>query len=1353
MSPVKINRPELDEALLQFALEDHGVVLGDPGVGKTHSLRALARSLKERSHPFMMVQVDTLGEATAADLKATLGYSGDFRSGMSELFDANPAGGVIILDGYDAARSPAIRERLTDRIGQMISWAPPGWHVLVSVRTYDARKSPRLLAQFGRSRARDTSRFRLPEVQVRHFYVPELLDVELDDALKQLSQAAAVLDVSKANVRQLLKRPFNLWLLEQIAKGPHGMKRSELESEVELLGLYWDSFITTRLDEDSRIAVLSRLTDCLVSARRLQVDKAVVFDPLLANSWNGLMSDEVIANPAAGFRRTGMSETVGFRHNILFDFAVAVLAIGSNSVSVAEFLKADPYRPLFLRPSLTYFFGSLWSRDRASFWDVFWDLLPADELPIRLVGRVIPPYTVVKSARSYGDLDPLLQRIVYNAERATSAIVRVLGALQAEPEIDVERWAQFAVNAVAQLQQGFTWEAGVLLDRLSQIEGASKGARVHIGAASRQLLLECLDRRSQAGGYWYDTVGANMALRTVLRSIDTDVEQTSILIDRIVKMVGTPNFPIRYFYMLCDGVRQLHDSAPAIAQRVYRAAFGYEEASTDVTQLGGIVLPMTSTRKQDFEMCRYALSRSFGDFLKRAPVQAISACVGAVNDAAAPMARHESQDEGRVVMAQAFLFRNGVREFLEVSPYFSLHFRRSELEEMVETLKKAPTSWLAAAPEAIVEAFAASAKASPSWGLLFERATEESKVYAGLLHELALATPILLSEDLNTQLGAFVGAAYPEWTRAQRAAFEATLMALIDESVQGQSGVQKVGRLRWLLTRPDHTLIETEDARELLAGMARAEREREPEERPRIEVGSRSFTTRDWLAEQGVPTEEPANARVIVLRDAWTKLAEPFGNTDPSGEDLERLHIALEEGITDLRQIDGVDKRVLDAAWTALAQVAVATGRGTPPIGSAHRESARKVLLAMPLTPAPERDAEREKSYKWAHWSPSLRTEAIQGWSFLQRVEADDDGAKVLREMARSAEPSERFLLILYAPQYWMSNRALFWDVVETVGREEQNEVVSRAVLQILSQLGTNHEDRRRPLVGRLLTVLAESAERESTQAVAGWLFWYALSLQEAWAKEQVDEVVRRAPGRSELLSELFSNAMREVGRSAVTGSEQDSARKRCREWVIHTLEAVSKGVVLEKRANASVQEPDRSWSCAEAYVKIVDGLIHNLWIGSVHGARDVAEDEDHDEESSENEQDGLKRQRVYLEAVKPVIEAILASAEVEGGLGMIAPSAFRFMEITHAILPLEPALAMAVAARIAVAAKSHGFQLDSMAAKEALSIVEIALADYKREVAESPTLDHLLALLDVFADAGWTEANRLVWRLEEVYR
>ncbi len=128
------------------------------------------------------------------------------------------------------------------------------------------------------------------------------------------------------------------------------------------------------------------------------------------------------------------------------------------------------------------------------------------------------------------------------------------------------------------------------------------------------------------------------------------------------------------------------------------------------------------------------------------------------------------------------------------------------------------------------------------------------------------------------------------------------------------------------------------------------------------------------------------------------------------------------------------------------------------------------------------------------------------------------------------------------------------------------------------------------------------------------------------------------------------------------------------------------------------------------------------------------------------------QRERYYFE-VKPLLDTVLSFAR-ENEYGFLVPqTAHYFMQLLNGVLRYDPVGILHMAAGIAKASRSVGYNFDTLAVREVVSLVEAVLADHRSEVREGQPLQDLLDLLDIFAEAGWPGALDLVLRLDEIFR
>ena len=185
-----------------------------------------------------------------------------------------------------------------------------------------------------------------------------------------------------------------------------------------------------------------------LTVRRYDIYKDLgLEDPARQGAWDSLLSDEILTKVSSTGQR------IAFSHNILFDYAISVLLIEDESQQLEGFVLEDPSRPLFLRPSFSYFFTRLWYYDRERFWDAFWHILPSNQsLHLRLFARLIPTNVIANEVRDIDQLKPLLDKLRTGEGIANEAITRVLQsfrALQIERDTLLEQFFRPSFGAFA----------------------------------------------------------------------------------------------------------------------------------------------------------------------------------------------------------------------------------------------------------------------------------------------------------------------------------------------------------------------------------------------------------------------------------------------------------------------------------------------------------------------------------------------------------------------------------------------------------------------------------------------------------------------------------------------------------------------------------------------------------------------------------------------------------------------------------------------------------------------------------------------------------------------------------------
>jgi len=1339
---VRVNRPVLLESLHTFVAGGNGIVVGRPGVGKSYLLTDLHRRLKEVGVPHLLLPVEALGFGGDEELRALLGARGDAVEHIASVLGTKTgAKGAILLDAFDAVRSEDARQRLVNLIRRLIAASQGRWNVVVTVREYDARKSHALLKLFGPGGAPHLELPQDPRIPSRHFVVPPFTQEEVGQAVTQISGLGALIQGASEDFMRLLTVPFNLWLLEQVLSAPgKAPDITHVYSEVQLLGLFWERRVLMADNAEDRELLLSRATASMIRDRTLTARKDAIYAPELQRAWSDLRSAEVLVET------TGAAQRVSFAHNTLFDYAVSVLQLEDLPQSVADFVAADPARPLFLRPSLTYYFTRLWHDAPEAFWKVLWALVPYDLIHVRLVARLIPPAVIASEARAIESLLPLIDLLAKGREEALEIVQRLLQALRISRRGSARLWTEFASRLAPLPHRRYVWDLTTVTAELLDSAGAAEKESVerNSNAVGSSVLAWVLSERKKQAEPSLDSLAAVWALPMVVKTFSADPERSSQLVRAVLKLTKEPDFPIQYIFRLSDGVDHVLRVDPALAAEIYRSVFAHDEQSSKETSFGTPVLPLISNRRQDFEMCRYSLAQHFPLFMRSSPLEAARAAVESINAYVIdkwliPYLRPGVKLED---VTEEFQFRGRpVRYLPDTGHLRELGLREGGVHDLGETLFRCLEDNAASPTPAIIDQIldliTDRSRVAYFWRELLVLGAKRPEHFANVLFELCLARPIQLGGDTMYELGEFIRAAAPLYSSQQRVAVEQSLLTLPqDADAESLERYQRVAA-RLLACLPKETL-ETSEARAY-----RAEAElggplpaNEPPET--ISVSSRSYTEDDWLVEQGVDLAQEENATIRGMFKEIDDFVTTWRNQVPTPEVIERfLPAAMRAREAADRYDKTADATIQTSLWTKLAAAASAMSRSVGKLSAEARSFCRDTLLraAKHQEPLPNKDAK----FDFPMWSPSPRNEAAQGLPWLTLTIVDNEILDAVASLASDAVPSVRFLVAGEVFRLRWSAHEAFWQITQERAMKEDNRSVLNGLCLSLTRLPKDEDDR---IAGVLNTIqgkgLFPSEKSDFGDTFAMIVTRLALSHENQWAMETLDTWRKSPDQHAELLHHAVFQAVLAINPSNLGSDKLRPTSLRAGKWLLAVLEGTVQTLQNIRPTDQAEWTEERTKKFKEAYT-VVDEIVSRLYYNIRHreGTEEISFEATGD----------------YYLTIKPLLQAVtLLGRRDQRGI-VLAPTAHHFMQLMNEVLSYEPKAVLHMAADVAEASEAAGYNIDSIAIKEVVTLVESVLADYRNEVQEGEALADLLRLLDVFAKAGWPQALQLVWRLDEVFR
>ena len=1157
-STIKINREQLLNDLQNFASQGNGVIIGSPGIGKTYLLKELRQHLASAEIPHIFLPIDLLGDGTNEDLRSALSYKGDLIEKLKSV-PVSDERATLLFDAFDAARNEKTRKRFLRLIRRAIQELDK-WNVVVTVRTYDAKKSQELLDLFGNPYDNDLDQYHTEGILCRHFTIPPLNEDEIQQAFDQIPRLEPIYESGSQDFKSLLANPFNLWLMEKILTTSQDVPDfSQIHSEVQLLGLFWQRRIKGVNDEDARHFLLTEVTRRMVEERSLTVRRDNVYRDLQLSetarqmAWNNLLSDEILA-------KVSSEQRIAFSHNILFDYAVSILLIEDDPKKLEEFVDEDPSRPLFLRPSLTYFFTRLWYDAPETFWRAFWYVLPNDQsVHLRLFARLIPTSVIANEARKIRQLAPLLEKLQNGEDVATEAIMRLLQSFRA---LQIERdalWSDFFHQVSAHLHRDFAWDLATLTSEILERAAKSKNTAIidTCGEIGRRLFKWTWQEREASGNDWYNRLGSYWAVPLIAKTYGTDIDESRCLLKKILELTQEDYFPISFLTWLTEHVDKIWLHDPEFVALTYRVVFTHNETSDERTSLSsGPILPLTSTRQQDYSSCQYRLITHFPNFLQADPLVATQAAIRSLN--------YFIKENHTGYLRDGVNFKNLIEtfEFRGKHAYFvpdNSHIWdeasypdepiqiADELFKFIGALASSQNSLLDL--DLLFDVFRDEVEVAFFWKRLLKTAAQSPRVFAPRLFELCIAKPIQIGRDVLYELDLFLESATSEFTPTQLRQIENTILTLPEEITDEDDRKFLEYRRNRLIASIPQGLLQREEAKKIRRDMERTGQL--PENAPLFirftnESRSEPYTEENRLQDQGVDTDAPENQELQRFFGPLDKFTSGWLNGTPTEEAVEEILPQLQEAYTTIPRNAEANKAVIDSLWCKLIACVAILIRVTDDPENDRFAFCRQMLLQGAKHELPEPDPQDDAQFNFPMYSPCPRHEAAKGLLRLASRQLDTEMLDAIESLASDPVPSVRMVTAMELSRVYFKTSEKFWNIVELRATHETNQIVQEYLYFTLARVvgrKKENEDKTVRVMDKLLQHLPQpiSSPGQSDPFIK-LLIWLAISRENSWALKTIDDTLFKDPIR--FAPSLRSAVSRTMGDYVVPKNLEVSERR-----------------------------------------------------------------------------------------------------------------------------------------------------------------------------------------------------------------
>lgn len=1308
---------ECQSAVLAAAMQQSVLIIGEPGAGKSAVINALARELRQQGD-VVELAVDRYNVEDLDGLRSELGLQNNLVK-VLEAWDG-PTGGWLIIDALDATRGGrgegafrALIERVLALEGR--------WKVVASIRTFDLRMGIRFRELFP-GRPPDAI-YRDPTFStVRHLLVPPWSAQEFEQVLAQAPELATALAGASTKLRHLAEVPFNTRLIyELLQSGVVAETLQDLASQAQLLRLFWDHRVVSL--GAAAEACLHQVVQSMVDTRTLRTSAAA------ASGADPRAFDELCLRGV--LIRVEGDRYIQFRHHLLFDYVASRLLLDPDAVISGRLrFPKEEAKGLMLAPALGFLLQELWAYeiDRSRYWMAVERILgdrEGDPVLRSAAGRLSAELPEVA-----GDSCTLARHVTAGDPHALIALGHVVAALAVRLEDDsrvlFEPWVALAgaiANFVERVPHVLRFLTYLLINTARPPQLSPE-----VGRAARALL-----RHSFA----CDEAGTRAAslIPLVVATFATAPTESTALLGDVFDPTRLAGHGWEDVPALCREIKKLAEAAPKFAAQVYCKAYAGGADSDVVTHIGeSRILSLTSNARQDYNMALYSLSEYLPDFLANHPAEAVEAFVGAVEAYISREHARQADDEGEPTSV-----RIG-EQTLRLKPDLShiwAHNPDSQYVQDGDALIAKFTTALIALPEAVALSVAnellLKIVSAVFWARLFLAAVRRRDGLVDLLWPIAASEPWLRLADTRKDAIDLVAAGYAKRTIAEKQALEQMALAF-DTSDYKDPVRAKEALLDRLFDVIGADQLATEEARSHLT--ARSAETRQSNERLfRVESGWGRVGAFDWIRDldRSLPSNVSMMAAIEAARDY---LGEPG---QPAKRDVETSKVfdVLEPVVQCLSPTDlNTDLRSLGEGVIGQACVLLADGKRLV-ANDGESDPAERFLNLLRIaiksdSPTVDDDTEArfEKSQGWG--SPAPRVEAAV--AVLDVCLPRPDLYKSLNgdidRLLDDRHPATRLQAASHLVRIWDLDRGAFWTRLDARFRKEANFGVLSHLVDLLRRvLHADHTRTETQLLDALSRFDGTTDQARFVELTADVVAILAVTYCSEAAGVMLSRWIEEPVAHVKPLRKIVTTLRGAVALGLSPSEPEDSGIRHRAQAVLHRIVLSANSVLAEYNPRAEV--PAEQVEAFRACMDLLDTAGMELYFATGKSGG----------ESGGMSDAGLA---TFLTETAETIERIGDRASPH--------TIYHLMQLIEVLAPHDAAKAFDLTAHaIRTGGVQGGYQFESLGADLMVRLVGTFLADNKEIFENEARRQALVDCLEIFMEAGWTAARRLLYRLPEL--
>jgi hypothetical protein len=784
-----------------------------------------------------------------------------------------------------------------------------------------------------------------------------------------------------------------------------------------------------------------------------------------------------------------------------------------------------------------------------------------------------------------------------------------------------------------------------------------------------------------------------------------------------------------------------------LVAEIYIAAFSFEDTSKDVTPMGGgQILPLTSTRRQDYEQAWYKLAEVFPRFLVHAPIEAVTALNAVLEGSITRRHGPEQGKEFEFTVDGTIARMRLDRSYVWDAPGSR---RRDHALQMLDAVMSRLGDLAESDEEGDLQTLLSTSigRVTPAvfWRRLLRTAAHFPSTLGIRLRPLLTLSPLLLAFETSTEIGELLKAAFGLLPESERERVERAILEVANVDT-ARNGAAARDRLLGCLPRQSLVTIEAKKVWEDL----HAEEAFPPNTPPvRISGGFRAVRDEDFLAEQGVDVEADANKRIRDLETPVKTFAAAYRNSPPPHQELPEaikaigaLHAALSEADPAI-----ADAQRTFAKDTVAEALRVVASEDSFSCKTPEGQFALEVLLDYVRHPDPRPSDESSSQFdEHPSWgTPAVRITASSALMTLL-YDADcttPDALASIEALAQDEIPAVRYQVAQRLVALYRSEPDVFWSLTTRFAETDPSRGVLQGLLggTLMRVAGVAPERTARLAAGIFRRVAdgpgSESVREHCIEIFVGLYVWQNESLSREAVHAIVEDVLTHPDDAGHIPFQLREPLT--MGTSEATEVRDKEIRGRAISLLLSLLTAARGGLsTLESRQQGARvgSWPTGEQERAKSMAQLVDQIGREIYFAS--GAFKGGQAEDRAELTPE------QRERFYDEGADVLDE--LATA----GFPSVA---HHLVETLETYITIDPQGVLLRIARVVRASQTHGYQFESLAVDLIVRIIERYFAEYRHVLrVEEDSRMAIVDVLDIFVRAGWPAARELAFRMDSIF-